>query len=407
MGHGCRGRATGKGRVLLLALLVIASAAVVLGPPTRGQAIAAASDQPATVTGARSRPLLLGVNAHPLSDGYVAAVSPTALADEVASLGARIVRIDVHWSWVERYGPGQASWSPTVLARFADFLKEAQARHLQVLVDVNEAPCWASSDPHKSCDPAHLTYTDTYPPTNPQDYANFLARLVSYAGPRVQYWEIWDEPNLTEFWPNPDPAAYTRLVQAAYPAIKTANPGATVLAGALAPVDGGYGGIDTPIFLEGMYAAGIGGDFDALSFHPYTMGHPPTSDDPQWPMFSFTTAVPTLHAIMRAAGDPRSLWLTEGGWSTISAASCADCRSPWTATTEAQQASYLAQAARIAADWPYVPAFLWYEINDAGPSTARSYQDHFGLFRFDQRPKPAVAAFQDFSAGRRPGAASP
>jgi polysaccharide biosynthesis protein PslG len=52
-----------------------------------------------------------------------------------------------------------------------------------------------------------------------------------YAG-KVGAYEIWNEPNAAPYYgPQPDPAGYTELLKAAYPAIKAADPDATVIGG--------------------------------------------------------------------------------------------------------------------------------------------------------------------------------
>ncbi len=68
-----------------------------------------------------------------------------------------------------------------------------------------------------------------------------------------------------------DPAAYTELLKAAYPAIKEADPSATVIGGVLGAVLNGGQFLMNPVdFVAGMYDAGAHGYFDALSFHPYS-----------------------------------------------------------------------------------------------------------------------------------------
>jgi hypothetical protein len=63
-------------------------------------------------------------------------------------------------------------------------------------------------------------------PTSTEEYAEFAGLVAErYAG-KVSAYEIWNEPNTYVYWaPKPDAAAYTELSQAAYPAIKAADPG--------------------------------------------------------------------------------------------------------------------------------------------------------------------------------------
>src|SRR6202043_672892 len=65
-------------------------------------------------------------------------------------------------------------------------------------------------------------------PASASAFAGFAAAVVQrYYGKGPSYFEIWNEPNLAEFWsPAPDPAAYTADLKAAYTAIKAVAPSA-------------------------------------------------------------------------------------------------------------------------------------------------------------------------------------
>jgi hypothetical protein len=334
---------------------------------------------------------LLGVNLHPLQNVY-AIYPPDQVLDRVVELGATVVRIDVHWDWLEWTGPGVDEWDPGQVQWLNAFLDAAHKRNLQVMATVLDTPCWASSDGARVCDPADAHYNWREPPANPSDFGDFMARLAAQYQGRIQYYEIWNEPNLPLFWTHPDPVIYTRLLQAAYPAIKAADPDATVLGGALAPIEAGAPGIDTFTFLGGMYAAGAKGSFDALSFHPYTNGQPPTVDQPTWPVHSLGRSVPALHSAMLGAGDARPIWLTESGWPTTP--SCRGCSAHPTFTSEADQATFLGQEVRLVRSWDYVAGLVWYELFDRGLAPGTSAEDHFGLFHHDLSPKPAVDVFR-------------
>lgn len=55
----------------------------------------------------------------------------------------------------------------------------------------------------------------------------------------VHTFEIWNEPNYAQFWPSaPNAAEYVTMLKAGYAAVKTADPGATVLMGGLSPTTG-------------------------------------------------------------------------------------------------------------------------------------------------------------------------
>jgi len=115
------------------------------------------------------------------------------------------------------------------------------------------------------------THGRTYPGFHAADaeFAGLAAQR--YAG-KVSAWAVWNEPNTVLFWaPAPDPVPYTNILKAAYPAIKAADPNATVVGGVLTWVtDYRNLTINPDSYLQQMdAAAGARGNFDALSYHPY------------------------------------------------------------------------------------------------------------------------------------------
>lgn len=368
------------------------------GPGHSQQSIASSQFPPTGETGSSVSAIqhpLLGVNVHPLQDVY-AIYPPDRLLDLVVEIGASVVRIDIYWDWLEWTDPGIERWDADQVQRLDSFLDAADQRNLRVLAAVMDTPCWASSEPTKVCDPSRMRYDWRAAPANPRDFADFLMRLVSRYRGRIHYWEIWNEPNLPQFWTHPDPVTYTRLLQAAYGAIKASDPMAVVLAGALAPIEPGAPGIETFSFVDAMYQAGARGYFDALSFHPYTNGQPPTADQQGWRAHSFVDAISTLRAAMRRAGDSRPLWLTESGWATTPP-SAPSLLGP-SFTSEADQATYLAEEIRLVRTLDGVAGLYWYELVDRGASP-NNIEDHFGLFRHDLSAKPAAGVFRALTHG--------
>jgi len=248
-----------------------------------------------------------------------------------------------------------------------------------VIVDVVDTPSWetGSSDEHT-------------PPANPNDYAAFVGSLAERWGSRVAAYEIWNEEDSTTWWTGaPNPAAYTQLLKATYPVVKAAEPRATV-------VLGGLTGNDYP-FLEGVYAAGGKGSFDAVGVHtdtacnilsPYEflrgLGGRMIPD-------SFL-AYREVHAVMLANGDQSPIWMTELGWRTTSA-TCQEgvfAGQKAGGVSEAQQARYLAQAYHCLSQDPYVKVALWFDLQDEGSVLS-------GLLRSDGSHKPSFTALEDYA----------
>ncbi len=252
---------------------------------------------------------------------------------EIAHLqtaGFRTVRFDVGWRWVEPERKGQ--YDPAVLAKLDAILAQLAAAGIAPIITVIETPVWARPA-------ASGIFT---PPTNPQDYADVIGMLAArYASTHVLTWEIWNEPNLIEFWATgPNPAQYTALLRHAYAAIKAVAPNATVLAGSIA--------FNDRPFLEGMYAAGAAGSFDGLAIHPYTAGRAPSDDRDLW--FSLRAQLTEMQALLAAHGDGlKGLYLTEFGWSLDD-------------VDEATRAAYMRQAVALMRQYPQVRVACAYTI---------------------------------------------
>ena len=168
--------------------------------------------------------------------------------DDYKTLGAQWMRFDFDWAKIQSGGATSYNWS------YADAaVAAANARGIKVLGTIDYTPQWELS--------AGCTNSYQCPPQSTADYATFAATVAArYAPMGVHTWEIWNEPNYKAFWNKPDPVAYTQLLKAAYPAIKTVDTTAFVLTGGTASI--GSDGIDiSPIdFLTGIYQNGEPGD---------------------------------------------------------------------------------------------------------------------------------------------------
>jgi len=182
---------------------------------------------------------LAGVQTHVLwSD--VDATERDRQMDLAKNAGARIMRADVGWSSLQP--DSKTAYSQWYLNRLDGVVDAAQARGIKLVLVLWESPCWASSAPDtvkQGCSGSWWSRgVQRYAPTNPADYANALAYVVRRYGSRVAAWEVWNEPNSSDFFNSPDPAGdYTRLVKAAYPAAKAALGTSTILAGSVMQAD--------------------------------------------------------------------------------------------------------------------------------------------------------------------------
>lgn len=305
-----------------------------------------------------------------------AAVLTPADVDAMAATGARWIRLGARWGLIERR-PGEYDWSTL------DRLVEAAVEHgMSVLGFASGPPEWQAAPGCRTtnCAPRDLAA-----------YARFLATAATrYAPLGVRHWEVWNEPNLAEFWsPRPDPAAYAELQRLAYAEITAAVPTAVVITGGLAPAGNGGGDVEPLRFMEEVYRYGAQGYFDAVGVHPYAFPYrPSTAAD-----YNTFLKVPALHQLMAAHGDGSKLiWGTEVGAPTRGTRGVG----------EDGQARWLAEYYETWNGWSFTGPLLWYEVRDAGGSGHDI--DSFGLLRPDRSPKPGWRAFRSMvdSGGRLP-----
>jgi len=299
--------------------------------------------------------------------------SPTQLGG-VTGTGVHWVRMFLSWRAME---PARGQLNAADLAGYEQIFRALPAG-TRVILDVVDTPAWETG----SAD-------ELAPPAAPRDYAAFVAALARRFPQWVRAYEIWNEEDASRWWPGgPDPAAYARLLQATYPAVKAADPSATVLLGGLT-------GNDFP-FLEDVYSAGGKGYFDAVSVHTdtacnilspyeYLRG----SDNRMIPD-SFL-AYREVHAVMLANGDDKPIWMTELSWRTTSAV-CSE--GMWAGqkaggVSDGQQAAYLRQAYHCLAQDPYVQVALWFPLQDVGAVTS-------GLIRANGSRKPSYEAMREY-----------
>lgn len=282
--------------------------------------------------------------------------------DAVAQTSATWLRVLIDWSNIEKQR-GQFNWS-----WLDNLINNAQARHLKILGVIGYTPQWARPSGSEM-----LWWTS--PPAQSSEFAVFCTKVVERYGERIFNWEIWNEPNLPLFFGFTDNKAkkYTEVLQAAYLAIKAAQPWSTILVAGLSRLNG----IDSPPgFLQQMYEAGAAGYFDAAAAHPYVFPGGLAADPTNgW------SDVGRMHDVMAAHGDGnKKIWLTEMGAPTC------DCLSY--KMSQEEQASQILEVMAAAAQTFYIgPAFI-YSIRDLDTTKRRSREKNLGaLLTFDWQTK--------------------
>ncbi len=312
-------------------------------------------------------------------------------ADRIARGGAKLIRTTLQWGEVQpRRGQGY-DWRS-----YDRLMTITAARGLGFLPVLIGSPAWA----------APASAQPPYPRAMPE-FLHFVRAAVHRYGPGGEFWrmnpdlrrkpirawQVWNEPNLPAFWADPDPAAYARLLRAMSRAIRSEDPGATiVLAGmprsvAARPIDD---------YLAELYEIpGFARLFDVVAVHAYAGD-----------VAGLKSVVDDARALMDRSGDgEKPIWITEFGW-----ASAGPARDTMRVKSPAEQAELLrgsVDAMRRAAAQSGVRVLVWYDLQDYSrpPAEPDRFTWHTGLFGSDGGPKPAWEVFAEVARGN-PGRGS-
>jgi len=430
--------------------------------------------------------------------------SPSHVAQvlgQLASLGVERIRVSLIWALVapdpnsatEPHfdATNPAAYPPGAWTRYDVIDQDAQALGLGVdFILTSPDPAWAAT----AMSPSTIKFKDYSP--SPAEFGQFVQAVgTRYSGsyltqapadppppptlggiplppilvgttttptpplpaplPRVDYWEIWNEPNeggwLTPQWrklpatgrgtsptrwAEASPVIYRRLLAAAWNALENTGHGAdTILIGDTSAKGGTRHGILAALapitFLRALYCVGpsdrlltgpaaeqlacpTDGDPTLLPVddpgllyatgyadHPYSFTQAPSvrSANPDWAtMADLPRLESNLDRIFAAYGRSMSsgvpIYLTEYGYKS-------DPPNPYVHISEAEQAEYINEGEYMAWQDPYVQALAQFELVDGVPNTAEpvgsaAYWGTFqtGLIGLNGVPKPSYYAYR-------------
>jgi hypothetical protein len=226
--------------------------------------------------------------------------------------GARVVRVPVVWGSVSSRAPAQAQdpADPAYDWTYVDDrVDRIVANGLRPLLAVHGTPDYARKrglTPHASDLGAFMTA--------------IARRYDGSVKPRVQLWQVWNEPNLRSFLdPRGAVADYRSMLRSSYHALHAVDDRNVVVGGGLGPFGGPRGryGIAPLRFMRRLFAQRT--PFDVWSHHPYTSGPPArealAKDD------ASLGDLPEIRRLLvgaRRAGRVAStrMWVTEFSWDT-------------------------------------------------------------------------------------------
>jgi polysaccharide biosynthesis protein PslG len=284
-------------------------------------------------------------------------------------LHPQVVRDSLLWDQIEPV-EGRRNWSRT-----DSVVEELRAAGIEPLLVITGSPSWANGVPEST--PGHDLYV---PPRGAaldgwlHDYTDFLAAAVRRYHAYVRRWEIWNEPNLVDFWrPRPDPLTYLQVYETLRATILRVDPTAKVAVGGL----GGLRATSAPSIagLEFLHhLTRTRPPIDAVAIHPYA-----TNDHPPWihiPNENNFDNIGRVHEQLAADGERASIWVTEWGWSSADVG-------------KRRQARYLKRSLQMLEHrYRFVRLATYFVDRDRPPELFQ------GLLDEHLKPKPAAGVFR-------------
>ncbi len=243
--------------------------------------------------------------------------------------GFRWVRLRFPWDVIER-SPGEYDWD-----EWDRIVESVTGQGLELVAVLDASPLWARAEANAG--------NALAPPVDTRAFGDFVTTFVTRFGEQIDYYQIWDEPNIAPHWGTGeiDPAAYVRLLREGSIRVRAADSNAKVLLAALAPnVEAGGENLSDVAFLDAVYCEGAAEWFDLVAAQPYTFDLP-VAAQPDVGQLNWRR-VELLRDVMISHGDEgTAIWAVSFG-------------------TPAADAVVVADALRYARrEWPWMGSMLW------------------------------------------------
>ena len=272
----------------------------------------------------------------------------------LAEAGFRWVRMDFAWSGIERE---KGKYDFSAYDRLMAALEPHKIRALFIL------------------DYSNRHYDNGLSPSSDEGrkaFARWAAAGARHFRGRGILWEMYNEPNIGFWKPQPDVQQYIKLALEVGKALREAAPEEVYIGPATSQ-------IDLP-FLEACFKAGLLEYWSAVSVHPYRQTPPET-------VAAEYAALRQL--IAKYAPKGKSIPILSGEWGYSSV---------WKDFDETKQGKFLPRQwlVNLAND---VPLSIWYDWHDDGPDP-KEPEHHFGTVFYEHHagrdpiydPKPAYRA---------------
>jgi len=277
------------------------------------------------------------------------------------------VRMDFLWEDIE---PKEGEFDFTSYDAIVDILEKYNIKILGIL---NYCATWASPDNKWNVLPRDK---------DNRLFLNYAGKVIERYKGRVQYWEVWNEPDSPTYWAAQDGLkTYCKLLKDVYLAAKEIDPDCKILNGGLSVISS----------VDKLYANGGGEYFDIMNIHIFE--NPVVN---KMAAKAITAHTKLAYKVMSRNGDKdKKIWVTEIGCpgvpSGIKTANWWLGQNP----NEREQAKWVeAVYSQLLTDRSVEKVF-WAFFRDCLGHWSNGV-DYFGLVRWDFSKKPSYNSYKKF-----------
>lgn len=302
--------------------------------------------------------------------------------DELITQFEMMADANVHWvrqfiNWAD-FEPeqGHYEWAAT------DAIFQAiETFPLELVIVLVGSPGWAQRE--------NTLGADFSPPEFPDEFADFAAQFAQRYGRQVDYYQIWDEPNLQSGWggSSPRPVDYLALLSVTSDAIRSNDADATIIAGALAPTsETGPDNLSDIHYLRDLYRLGAVSYVDAFAAKPYGFELSPDDRTVDDQTLNFSRMVALREVMVEHEDGKRALWASHWGWNNLPE-DWQGQPSIWGNTSETQQIVYTLSALdRAEREWPWLGGMILHHWQPDVPDD----NPQWGFALVDQSNQPSA-----------------
>jgi len=288
---------------------------------------------------------IYGINAH---------LAENTVLKKIKDADIGWIRIDIPWKNIERQ---RGVFNYTNIDRVVNY---AHNNNLSILGILAYTPDWANNK------------GENHPPNNVNDWKRFVNRTVKRYKLKIKHWNIWNEPNLNDFFVGSPNEYVNYILQPAVQTIRSIDSSAKIVGPEVSYLTSPKSRWDK--YLRGVLNQGKQ-YIDIISIHVYDGNGAEAIMRKIEQGDSVYDSVIKVISANGCGGKP--LWLTETGWSTAS-------------ISESKQAEHYLELLKKILNSSYVDKVFFYDIIDV------RNQSYFGILKTNENPKKAYYTYKNF-----------